>query len=174
MQRVDRRSHEHITIQSQERLKMILQDRNEYHIDETRWTAVEGMPMPSGVGDLETGLCAAARIVYAATGAVSDLAPCVTGTIRQTLTSANDSARFRQHRHLLGTREIAERVISADYSMPCEVQRAALCAQYARRSADDACRYAAEQTPLETCAAEQRQVTLDLLDALLSVTSVAS
>ena len=46
-----------------------------FTLDPDRWNAIEALPLPTGVGDKERGLCAVARIVYACTGKASDAAP---------------------------------------------------------------------------------------------------
>lgn len=50
---------------------------SELHLDPARWARIEALPLPKGLGDLETGLCAAARIAYYATGEVTARLDCV-------------------------------------------------------------------------------------------------
>ena len=105
-----------------------------FTIDTTRWDAIESLPLQRGMGDLKAGLCAIARIVYASTGRVSDLAgaDCIAPTIRAYMTVLNDYLP-RELRQRLGTLELARQVIAADTSREAEQRRAYLCADTAVR-----------------------------------------
>ncbi len=50
---------------------------SELHLDPARWARIEALPLPKGLGNLEHGLSAAARIAYYATGEVTDRLDCV-------------------------------------------------------------------------------------------------
>ena len=105
-----------------------------FTIDKTRWDAIESLPLPTGVGDLTEGLCAIARIVYASTGRVSDLADadCIAPTIRTYMISLNDHLP-QELRQRLGTLELAHAVLAADTSPEAELRRAYICADTAVR-----------------------------------------
>ena len=105
-----------------------------FTIDPLRWSAIESLPLPTGVGNLNVGLCAVARIVYASTGRVSDLADadCIAPTIRAYMTALNDGLP-RELRQRLGTLELAHAVLAADTSPEAELRRAYLCADTAVR-----------------------------------------
>ena len=103
-------------------------------IDPVRWAQIESLPLPTGVGDLENGLCAFARIVYAATGEVSDLSDlvCVAPSVRSYVIRLN--IRLPESlRQGLGTLALAERILAADTSQPAEQKRAYIYADYAVR-----------------------------------------
>ena len=105
-----------------------------YTLDLTRWSEIESLPLPVGVGDLNEGLCAVARIVYASTGKVSDAAQadCIAPSIRAYMINLNDKlpASLRSR---LGSLELAQRVLAADTSKEAEQRRAYLCADTAVR-----------------------------------------
>ena len=105
-----------------------------YTIDPARWARIADMPLPTGVGDLQDGLCAVARIVYASTGEVSDMADakCIAPTIREYMIALNDTLPSDLGERL-GTRAIAERVLAADTSEAAERKRMFLCADTAVR-----------------------------------------
>jgi hypothetical protein len=104
-------------------------------LDPEKWSQIESLPLPSGVGDEKHGLCAVARIVYACTGKVSDMADatCIAPTLRAYLIKLNDSLP-EELRARLGSREIADRVLAADTSREAERRRAFLCADAAVRT----------------------------------------
>ena len=102
-------------------------------LDMNRWNQVANLPLPSGIGDVDTGLCAVARIVYAVTGNVSDIADCVSPTVRYYMVALNDKLPAGALRDRLGTLEIAQRVLAADASPKAEQRRAFLCADAAVR-----------------------------------------
>ena len=105
-----------------------------FTIDSKRWDAIESLPLPTGVGDPTEGLCAIARIVYASTGRVSDLAgaDCIAPTIRSYMIALNDHLP-EELRQRLGTLELAHAVLAADTSREAEQRRAYLCADTAVR-----------------------------------------
>ena len=106
-----------------------------FTLDTTRWDAIESLPLPTGVGDLNAGLCAIARIVYASTGQVSAAladADCIAPTIRSYMIALNDRLP-RELRQRLGTLELARQVIAADTSPEAEQRRAYLCTDAAVR-----------------------------------------
>src|ERR1700719_2180057 len=57
---------------------------------QARWDKIEACPLPTGVGEIKSGLCAVARIAYALTGMVTDDLACVSQICRAALISAND------------------------------------------------------------------------------------
>ena len=101
-------------------------------LDPTRWAQIESLPLPTGVGNLDQGLCAMARIGYALTGEVTDAPPCIAPTIRSYMISLNDSLPSDM-RQKIGTREIAQLALDADSSPEAEQRRAFLCANQAVR-----------------------------------------
>jgi SWI/SNF-related matrix-associated actin-dependent regulator 1 of chromatin subfamily A len=106
-----------------------------FKLDSARWAEIESLPLPTGVGDTESGLCAVARIVYACTGNVSDAAAadCIAPTVRSYLITLND-ALPPELRARLGSLALAERVLAADTSLESERRRAFMCADAAVRT----------------------------------------
>lgn len=92
-------------------------------IDPTRWSRIADLPMPAGVGDLETGLCAVARFIYAATGKVTDQHECVPLSIRAFMIALNDAGWASEFRPQLGTLELAQQVLAANPSRETEIKR---------------------------------------------------